>query len=281
MGSGFLLALGLAVRIWKSGDKKSKMGDRSSKFGVNKYVIVILPLLAASLMARALMHSYSRGAWLAAFCGLVYLVFQTKKDLNCLQNHILRWVRTHGTSAIIIVCAITVFIFWQCQQQQHLIAKRAASIVNMNDFSWRNRVFAWKGALQIIAEHPWFGTGWGQAKLMYEHYYLPSKLNEAAAIAMNDYLMLGATLGIPALFCLGMYLWLSLTQKARIGNGESLSKEADWHQTACRASAIVLLIGFWFDGGLFILPTAAIFWIVMGLGSTKLSAVEDTVSQSG
>ena len=35
---------------------------------------------------------------------------------------------------------------------------------------------------------------------------------------------------------------------------------------ACRAGAIVLLVGFWFDGGLFKLATGATFWILLELG---------------
>jgi hypothetical protein len=38
-------------------------------------------------------------------------------------------------------------------------------------------------------------------------------------------------------------------------------------RTVCRAGAIVLLIGFWFDGGLFKLPAAATFWILLELGN--------------
>jgi len=36
-------------------------------------------------------------------------------------------------------------------------------------------------------------------------------------------------------------------------------------QTVCRAGAIVLLVGFWFDGGLFKLPVAVVFWMLMEL----------------
>jgi hypothetical protein len=42
----------------------------------------------------------------------------------------------------------------------------------------------------------------------------------------------------------------------------------DSTKVACRSSALVLLIAFWFDGGLFDLPTAAIFWILLELGSS-------------
>ena len=101
---------------------------------------------------------------------------------------------------------------------------------------------------------------------------------------MNDYLMLGATLGIPALFCFGIYVWLSLLRSAECGvrnsgNGDrqdahpTLGIEgwtSNWPQTICRAGAIVLMVGFWFDGGLFKLATAAIFWILLELGSVAL-----------
>ena len=38
----------------------------------------------------------------------------------------------------------------------------------------------------------------------------------------------------------------------------------------CRAGAAVLLVGFWFDGGLFKLATAAPFWILLELGREDL-----------
>ncbi len=40
----------------------------------------------------------------------------------------------------------------------------------------------------------------------------------------------------------------------------------DWTKTICRAGAIVLLVGFWFDGGLFDLATGSVFWILLELG---------------
>jgi hypothetical protein len=41
----------------------------------------------------------------------------------------------------------------------------------------------------------------------------------------------------------------------------------EWLKTTCRAGAIVLAVGFWFDGGLFKLATASVFWILLELGS--------------
>jgi hypothetical protein len=46
--------------------------------------------------------------------------------------------------------------------------------------------------------------------------------------------------------------------------------ELNWLQTACRSGAIVLAVGFWFDGGLFKLATASTFWILLELGREDL-----------
>jgi hypothetical protein len=44
---------------------------------------------------------------------------------------------------------------------------------------------------------------------------------------------------------------------------------SDFLSATCHAGAIVLLVGFWFDGGLFKLPTAATFWILLELGGAE------------
>ena len=116
----------------------------------------------------------------------------------------------------------------------------------------------------------------------------PQKLTERGAFEMNDILMLGATLGIPALFCFGMYLWLSLKGKAESGKhtpppslrrtGKVEIQDLDWLRSVCHAGAIVLLIGFWFDGGLFKLPTAATFWILLELGNVRTRETSESLN---
>jgi hypothetical protein len=41
-------------------------------------------------------------------------------------------------------------------------------------------------------------------------------------------------------------------------------------RTACRAGALVFVVAFWFDGGLLDLPTAAMFWVLLELGTPDL-----------
>jgi O-antigen ligase len=149
---------------------------------------------------------------------------------------------------------------------QWLPARRAVSVANANDFSWRNRVAAWEGALQMMAEKPWFGFGWNQPERVYDSLYRSSKVPEGAAIQLNDYFTLGTTLGIPALLCFVMYVTLSLIRHLPEPTDHWSLITDYWLKAVCRSAAIVLLVGFWFDGGLFKLATAAPFWILLELG---------------
>jgi O-antigen ligase len=251
MGTGFALALGLFVQNLPG----------------RKWVVVSFCLLAALLLGRGLLHSYSRGAWIATVCGSGYLIagipaWRAGNSAACVAQ----WLKNNWLPAVFVAISALVLLFWHGSQTDWHPARRAISAVNPTDFSWRNRVTAWTGALQITAGHPWFGPGWNQSEPLYENYYLLPRLNESAALQMNDYLMLAATLGIPALLCFAMHLWLSLRSFPAPSSEATNPRPSLLHAT-CRAGAIVLLIGFWFDGGLFKLPTAATFWILLELGA--------------
>ena len=279
MASGVLLALGVLLQ-----SLKTKVGGK--KLGAAKFVFTILCLLAAICMGRGLFHSYSRGAWLSTGCGLIFLTGSGFWAIGTRRTGVhpkiaAVWrLKINWRPILAATASLAVVCFWHFRETDWHPAHRAFSAVNASDFSWRNRVCAWEGALQIAADYPWLGAGWNQPEPLYEHYYLPPKLSESLAIQMNDYLLFCASLGIPALLCFGLYLWLSLTWKPEAGERV---QESGWRnpvdrrmifghwsfaslQTICRAGAIGLLVGFWFDGGLFKLPTAATFWILLEMG---------------
>jgi len=282
MGTGFALATGSAVSSFQF----SVFSQTKKRDQLRKVIYAFSFLLTAILMGRGLLHSFSRGAWIATLCGLVYLAAQ----VFSFQFSALRfWLRRNWLPLSVVTVSVLVILFWQFRWAEWLPVRRAFSVANVNDFSWRNRIVAWEGALQIAAQHPWLGAGWNRTEQLYEHYYLSPRLTESAAVQMNDYLMLGATLGVPALVCFCMYFWICLTRSAERGGWNrchltpalslpSGSEEgivpaailnlppSDWLGATCRAGAIVLLVGFWFDGGLFKLPTAATFWILLELG---------------
>jgi hypothetical protein len=247
MGTGVVLAFGGAVFSFQFSVSSRA---RSWKLGVGSWFIAAVCFVAAVFMCRGLFHSFSRGAWVATGGGLCYLMCQFARrerkaesekartlpgkeegemresgntltpalshsmgegvSPSAIVHHPSSFIRRNLLPIPVIVTSVLIFCFWQFRQTEWRPARRALSVANANDFSGRNRVAAWEGALQIAAERPFFGAGWNQPEILYENYYLPSRLTETAAIQMNDYLILGATLGVPALFCFGMYIWLSL-----------------------------------------------------------------------
>lgn len=281
MGVGIVLAISSAVlncqwTIFGIFDDGSWKGHRKRW----KVIVAILYFVSAALMSRGLLHSYSRGAWCGTIVGLMYLAVQAIRGHG--TKFSLR-IRAEGVTLAITMMSIFTLAFWHYRATAWRPAQRTFSVLNARDVTRRDRITAWESALQITAEHPWFGAGWNQPERLYQQYYFPLGVPVGADIGLNDYLLLGATLGIPALGCFEMYIWLCLKNRLRELEVENQVPENSsptincelWTlnalQAAYRAGAIVLLIGFWFDSGLFYLPTAATFWILIELGRRDLA----------
>jgi hypothetical protein len=256
MGVGFVLAVGLfALTLTLS----HPMGEGMSR---GTRALLIFLFIAAGMMGVGLFFSYSRGAWAGTAVGLLYLA----KAHGKLKW---RWVML-GAGLL----ALGILLFWG------RTADNGPWYLKRLDFSRpsaQHRVSAWRGALQMMRDHP-LGVGWNKAVETYDSDYSPPK-GGAAALTMNSYLMLGTELGLPGLLCFVAYVGLALKQKSEVRSHESESlqqignrKSEIGNRTACRAGAIVLLVAFWFDGGLFDLPTASVFWILLELGTSDLVA---------
>jgi prepilin-type N-terminal cleavage/methylation domain-containing protein len=322
MGAGVVLAMGLFAKNLKSEKLKveSEGSDDSSprpsprwarrggnylrslplfaaiKSAIGNWQSAIL-LVAAGMMAVGLLFSYSRGAWLATAIGLLYLAWSYGKFKW--------WWVVIGVGCV----ALGAGLLWG------RTADNGPWYLKRLDFSRpsaQHRVAAWRGALQIIRDHP-LGVGWNQAVTTYDKNYSPPE-GGAAALTMNSYLMLGTELGLPGLFCFVAYVGLCFRTNRRHltpalspfdpsapvkrGEGEASSgssavvstagcggvsppvatlggtpgepaDETSALRVACRAGAVVLLVAFWFDGGLFDLPTAAVFWVLLELGAER------------
>ncbi len=129
MGTGFVLAFGIA-----SGFLRSWTG---------KIVVVPLCLVAAGLMVRGLLHSYSRGAWLATVCGGTYLLRhwisremrRIREDDGFLCGSCISRLKTICVPLSLILAASFVLMFRHCQESDWRPVRRAFSSVNTADFS--------------------------------------------------------------------------------------------------------------------------------------------------
>jgi hypothetical protein len=252
MGSGGALAAGLLAANAKLKIKNSKL--------------FWFPCVALVMLGVGLVMSYSRGAWLATSIGLLYLAWCYGK---------LKW---KYLALSLGLGALGVLLFWShTPDSAPWYIKRA----DLGRPSAQHRATAWRAGLEIMCDHP-FGVGWNNAVSVYEKNYSPPE-NGAAAITTNDYLMIGTELGIPALLCFVVYValqfgvgrWkLGAREKSARGDARPTALDIgletiDSTNIACRAGAIVFLVAFWFDGGLFKLPTAALFWVLLELGSNR------------
>jgi O-antigen ligase len=159
-----------------------------------------------------------------------------------------------------ILC-VSPFVLWNLYSSNWPILRRAMSVMNLYDFSWRNRVEAYRGGLAMIGDSPLIGFGWNQTYHLYDQYYRSAKVVEAGAIELNDYITLSYILGLPALWCFIVYIRKSMSADPRSKNSSTTPA-----QTICRACALAIVVSFFFDGGLFRCPTAGVFWILLELG---------------
>jgi O-antigen ligase len=208
-----------------------------------------------------------------------------------------RWLARERVAVLTVVVSLAALGFWAVSHSEWRPARRVASVSNAKDFSWRNRVAAWEGALAMLADQPLVGFGWNQPELVYDQFYRQPKVPEPMAIQLNHYFMLGMSAGLPALLCFLGYVGLSLGRMessavrpgcllgANSATGQMQVAEAAsgtrCATLACRAGAAVLLIGFWFDGGLFALHTATVFWVLLELASPSEVDVAVTPTYRG
>ena len=260
MGAGVVVAAGLGRSGWQ-------MAERGWKSNVH----MALCLAAVALTAYGCFKSYSRGAWLGTVCGLVYLIWNSGVGIQ--NAELVMWFRNNRRALLTVLLSLVVLGFWQLRFSESRVAQRVASVGNLNDFSWRNRVAAWQGATRMMRTRPVIGFGWGEAEAVYGKKYLPPKVIEGAAIQLNDFLMIGICAGVPALVCFSAYVFLGLRERKAAGSEQSPAM-------ICRAGTVVLLVGFCLDGGLFKLPVAALFWTLLELArvSPAGEGTEQTVN---
>jgi hypothetical protein len=258
---------------------------RLLRFFAAKKISVLL-LIAALMMGVGLVMSYSRGAWVGTAVGLLYLAKSYGKFKW-------RWV----LSPVLVVLMAVCFLWNNTPDNAPWFVKR----MDLGRASAQHRVAAWKAALLMMRDHP-FGVGWNKAVETYAKEYSPPE-DGAGAITTNDYLMLGTQLGIPGLVCFVAYVGLCLrsprpriqspqlsvrssqsVDKSEIGNRKSeINLDSGlWTldsqlRVACRSAAIAMLVAFWFDGGLFKLATASVFWILLELGAERQKLKTETL----
>jgi|GEM_PF-5519043 len=259
MATGLVVAVGLSYAVYKGG-----------------WLWAWLCIFLMSLFTWGLIMSGSRGALLGAVIGMSYFL----------------WMRgsvsfRHIVLASTLMCLAVAF-FW------HNTSESNPGFVQRADFSRgsvQHRLSAWKNCLLLMTRFP-LGVGWDHARQFYEK-SISSEANTAEALFTNDFMRIGLELGPTAMVCLLAYFltrWIgvveklrstsvdikkfSATQQSSLRSGDPFNMHDDDCEVilSCMSGCIVMMVCFWFDGGMFKLSASVFFWLLWEVGSRTLES---------
>ncbi|MBI3999979.1 MAG: O-antigen ligase family protein [Candidatus Omnitrophica bacterium] len=158
-----------------------------------KYWSALIPFL---IFFRGIMVTFSRGGYFAFVCGLYAVTFFKNKLLFLLLLIL---------SCLVFVNPTLLPRGIQYRLNQTFV-KEPVSADQQNweqvlDKSSRDRIRIWRGALQMIHEHPVTGIGFNLFQPKIQHYWSGTGPMDAH----NTYLLIAAEMGIPALM---VFLWM-------------------------------------------------------------------------
>lgn len=272
--AGLLMALGLVLAVgwawswwaWTAAVDGARAGPGAWS-RVGRWVGCGLALGAAGWCAWGWFHSYSRGAWLAALVGLGVLAWYGVGT----GARGLRARHGYWQAGLCGVC-IWALGYWDLRDSEVAWIRRVYSVVNPDDFSWRNRLAGWEAALQMLVDRPWLGWRWDSVVTVQGALYGLWGPAELGAIQLNGFLMIGLMSGWPALvgLCLAVGLLWRGPGEGRpwlVGCGGAAGRLG----VTARAGAAVLVVGAWFGGGLWDLKTGTWLWLLLLLGAGLVS----------
>jgi len=273
MGTGLALAAGLLTLSWKLQISSFKQTEAF----VFQPMARVLLIAAGSSCAVGLLKSLSRGAWLGAAVALAFLLFQT---LRCsgtagAVGRSVATLRRHWFPFSILCFSMLIVCFWQFRDTEQPLLRRAFSVANVNDFSWRNRVTFWTGGLAALADKPISGYGWGSWGASFHEKYKADRLENLMAVE-NDYLTIGISCGLLAVACFLMYVggvFRCTLFRGKLRGDRTLSP-MNKLGVICAAGAMVMAVGFFFTSGLMNLEMCVLFWVLLELARVGSAANE-------
>lgn len=227
-------------------------------WGPRSWLAFAIKFFAMLILIALLAKTYSRGAWGATLLASTLWVWHVGKAKLCQSV-----LRSHPRGALAWLAIGSILVLMIAGDS---LLPRLASVINPNDFSWRNRGDAWVGGLRLIADLPLTGAGWRFCSFLYSAEYAPIHLIDTSAFRLNSYILCGAAAGL--LLPLLLLSWIGVQLFAR--QSAILSSAAG---PVVRAQLLLLAVGFAFEGGLLRWETSLLFWWLAFL-SCELAAAE-------
>ncbi|MDP8217671.1 MAG: O-antigen ligase family protein [Candidatus Theseobacter exili] len=205
-------------------------------FERNKKIISITNAVLFLLLISSfylLILTYSRGAWLGFASGI--LVFALFRDWRLL----------------LVLC---VLIIVSCFILPDSVADRFKSFVLLNDGSVIERIESWKYATQMIAKHPFLGSGLKSFSLQYGRGY-----------THNCYLQMAVETGICGVLSFLVILFHFVIKG--IIRYVKIRREANSSVLlGLIACVIAFMVQSFVDNNYYSIPLAVGFWFLLGIG---------------
>ncbi len=223
-------------------------------FGKLKAKLRIISLFSIALLFICLALTYSRGAWLGTFFGIIFLALVNKKRL---------------VPMVVMMFLIGLFFIPSSFQN------RAKEIIALNHGSNQERMMIWQGAIKMIEVHPVIGHGINTFCVNYPNYSLPQ--TNGKWYAHNCYLQMAAEIGLS-----GLSIFLLIMLVLFINRLMALKRMGNGNKEVMLAGILSGLFGFlvhsFVDTNIYSLPLAMAFWIFCGLamGTAKLERKNET-----
>jgi putative inorganic carbon (HCO3(-)) transporter len=185
--------------------------------------IRITAVLCGSLMLLPLIFTFTRSSWLGFACGIVCIVL--------LQNK---------KSILAVLAALMVFVFLAPAS----IKKRAWSAFDPYHPNNIERTYMWKAGIEMMKDHPITGVGDIDLGKLYVQYRSPMA-KQLHGHMHNNFIMFGATLGIPGLLVmLALFLKIFLVEIRIL----RLIPGDDWLLRGTVLGSLAAFIGFQVNG---------------------------------
>ncbi|MDZ7343793.1 MAG: O-antigen ligase family protein, partial [candidate division KSB1 bacterium] len=203
-----------------------------------------LAWLAAIPLVAALVFTFTRSAWLGFLGSLVTIGIIVNRKLII---------------AILLAVAVLLAV------GPSSLRNRALSIVDPTHPLNIERIYMWQTGIAIVKAYPWTGVGDINLSEIYRQ-YKPPEAKEVAGHLHNNFLTLGATLGIPGLLVtIALFVKIFIME---IGIVQSTARES-WFIKSTALASLAGFIGFqingFFEWNFGDAEIAMLLWFTVGL----------------
>ncbi len=213
--------------------------------------LLLIPFL---LCFRGIQVTFSRGGYLAFAAALFAITF--------FRNKVLFLILTAFTIfALLNPIILPKGIHYRIYSTFGGEAIYSGVTTEVTDPSAARRLMIWKGAIEMIKDHKWFGVGYGVFPLMIP-YYTPPEIKEVDA--HNEYLLIAAEMGILALLVFLLLLLIVMKNTFRLykSANEKFFKAMALGFLGCLGGVLIANI---FGGRLDSQEISSYFWMLAAL----------------